>query len=125
MHETDDVTLAATVVETPRCLDCAYCLFGLPEPRCPECGRAFDLTDPSTYSTKPPLIRWRLWLPGLLLAIGLGLVIFLVIIVGGLGIGWAATLAAPACIGIILGYRCRVRPLAYVLLILTVLLLDA
>lgn len=24
------------------CPNCGYCLFGLPEPRCPECGRQFD-----------------------------------------------------------------------------------
>ena len=24
------------------CKGCGYCLRGLPEPRCPECGRAFD-----------------------------------------------------------------------------------
>ena len=24
------------------CADCGYLLFGLTEPRCPECGRAFD-----------------------------------------------------------------------------------
>lgn len=122
MRETDDLILDSPTAEAPRCLDCAYCLLGLPEPRCPECGRAFDLTDPSTYSTKPPLIRWRLWLPGLLLAIGLGVVIFLAILVGGLGIGWAWTLATPVCIGIILGYRCRVRSLAYILLVLTALI---
>ena len=121
MHEADDVTFDTQLEDAPRCLDCAYCLIGLTQPRCPECGRPFDLTDPSTYSTKPPFVRWRLWLPGLLLAVGLGLVVFLVIIVSGLRIGFAATLAAPVCIGIVLGYRCRVRPLAYVLLVLTAL----
>ena len=121
LRSLSDVTMDTQLADSPRCLDCAYCLFGLTEPRCPECGRPFDLADPSTYSTKPPLIRWRLWLPGLLLAIGLGLAIFLVITVAGLGIGWAATLATPVCIGSILGYRCRVRPVAYGLLVLTAL----
>lgn len=109
------------MADTPRCLDCAYCLFGLAERRCPECGRPFDLADPTTYSTKPPLVRWRLWLPGLVLAMGMGLVVYLVVFIAGLGIGWAATLAVPVCIGIILGYLCRVRPVAYVLLVLTAL----
>ena len=121
MHEADAEIIDTQAADTPRCLDCAYCLFGLPDSRCPECGRPFDLTDPSTFSIKPPLVRWRLWLPGLLLATGMGVVIFLVILIGGFGIGWAATLATPVCIGIILGYRCRVRILAYVLLVLTAL----
>jgi hypothetical protein len=32
-----------------RCLGCGYDLRRLPENRCPECGRAFDLADPETY----------------------------------------------------------------------------
>jgi hypothetical protein len=28
-----------------RCLECGYLLQGLPEPRCPECGRAFSASD--------------------------------------------------------------------------------
>ncbi len=35
-----------------RCIGCGYQLIGLPEPRCPECGRAFDPADPGTFSTK-------------------------------------------------------------------------
>ena len=34
--------------EPPQCRECGYILIGLPEPRCPECGRAFD----------PELITW-------------------------------------------------------------------
>jgi MFS family permease len=26
----------------PRCANCGYLLYGLPQPRCPECGRKFD-----------------------------------------------------------------------------------
>ena len=33
-----------------RCLGCGYILDGLPEPRCPECGRGFDPDDASTYA---------------------------------------------------------------------------
>ena len=36
-----------------RCLDCGYILDGLPEPLCPECGRAFDPNKPETYVVKP------------------------------------------------------------------------
>lgn len=32
-----------------RCLGCGYILNGLPENRCPECGRSFDPDDPETY----------------------------------------------------------------------------
>lgn len=33
------------------CIDCSYDLRALTEPRCPECGRAFDPDDPATYRT--------------------------------------------------------------------------
>jgi hypothetical protein len=32
-----------------RCLNCRYILEHLPEPRCPECGQAFDPSNPDTY----------------------------------------------------------------------------
>jgi hypothetical protein len=32
-----------------RCLSCHYDLKNLPENRCPECGRAFDPNDPTTF----------------------------------------------------------------------------
>ena len=32
-----------------RCLDCHYSLENLTENRCPECGRPFDPTDPTTF----------------------------------------------------------------------------
>lgn len=41
------------------CKQCGYCLYGLPENRCPECGRAFDPTDKRTYRKCPPTRRWR------------------------------------------------------------------
>jgi len=34
-----------------RCLTCSYILKGLAEHRCPECGRAFDPGDATTYVT--------------------------------------------------------------------------
>jgi len=37
------------------CLGCGYSLVHLPEPRCPECGGAFDLGDPFSYArVRPP-----------------------------------------------------------------------
>lgn len=66
--------------EFKRCLGCGYILNHLPEPRCPECGRAFDPHDARTYFTKkwsglpifimalaaallllPPLVRFKRW----------------------------------------------------------------
>ena len=41
----------APVRSTKYCLDCGYPLDGLPEQRCPECGRKFDIKEPCTYST--------------------------------------------------------------------------
>jgi hypothetical protein len=35
-----------------RCLGCGYILDGLPENRCPECGRRFDPSDLRTYLLK-------------------------------------------------------------------------
>jgi len=32
-----------------RCIDCRYSLVGLPEPRCPECGRTFDPSDLQSF----------------------------------------------------------------------------
>lgn len=64
------------------CLTCGYSLRGLADPRCPECGRAFDLADPNTFlsarSLKPgginrgirPYVVWLLLM--LLLAGWLG-----------------------------------------------------
>src|SRR5688500_11540189 len=45
------------------CVGCNYPLWGLPTPRCPECGREFDPLDPSTMIMgRPlsPLARWAL-----------------------------------------------------------------
>lgn len=39
----------------PRCLGCDYLLHGLPENRCPECGRPFDPARPETMAVRRPL----------------------------------------------------------------------
>lgn len=58
------LTLVALAPEVaPRCLGCDYALSHLPEPRCPECGRAFDGTDPRTYHRGRPMPPWlKAWL---------------------------------------------------------------
>jgi len=39
------------------CRQCGYRLNGLAAPRCPECGSAFDLSDPRTYAVANPAAR--------------------------------------------------------------------
>jgi hypothetical protein len=49
----------AEILENAHCLGCNYPLRGLPESVCPECGRAFDPDDTSTYRHGPWRPRWR------------------------------------------------------------------
>jgi hypothetical protein len=39
---------------------------GLDSDRCPECGRAFDLSIPTSFTYKPPFVLLRYWMPALL-----------------------------------------------------------
>ena len=103
-----------TQVGVPRCLGCGYVLENLPNTTCPECGRGFDFDDPDSYTLKPPFVRWRFWVPGLMLALGGGMALYLVV-VGLSGFGMASTLVLPACVGAIIGYSCRVRVFLIVL----------
>jgi hypothetical protein len=98
-HETD---------RPPRCLSCAYVLTGLDGLRCPECGRHFDPRDPRTYTTKPPFLAWKFWLPGFSLAlIGASIGAAALLMMGN----WGASLwfAVPFAAGSLLGYRFRSR----------------
>jgi hypothetical protein len=59
------------------CRRCSYPLIGLAEPRCPECGTGFDLTDRRTFRRRPksPLRRGAAWATiVVLLSMGIGLV---------------------------------------------------
>ena len=47
-----DITLARSHSSDMRCKTCGYRLKALPEERCPECGRRFNISDPSTYVTR-------------------------------------------------------------------------
>jgi hypothetical protein len=47
--------------DTAVCLGCGYLLRGLPKSVCPECGRAFDPADPSTYRDRAAVPKWRRW----------------------------------------------------------------
>jgi hypothetical protein len=44
------------------CLGCDYHIDGLPEPRCPECGRKFDPADPLTVNEGRPLGDFGRWM---------------------------------------------------------------
>ena len=44
------------------CRGCDYDLRGLPEPRCPECGRPFDPASPKTFRLRPRRQRLRRYL---------------------------------------------------------------
>jgi hypothetical protein len=52
--------------ETPLglCLDCNYPLWGLPTPRCPECGREFDPLDPKSMNMGRSLTAFARWAMG-------------------------------------------------------------
>ncbi len=90
-----------------RCMTCYYVIENLPENRCPECGQPFDLNDEFTFVRKPPFVRWRLWMPGMLLALTCGTITTSVLLLYG-STGWAVTLGVPVAIGAILGYLCRI-----------------
>ncbi len=47
---------------TATCRGCGYLLRGLIEPICPECGRAFDPSDPTSYVPDPSVRNRRRWI---------------------------------------------------------------
>jgi hypothetical protein len=59
-----------------RCLGCSYALDGLPEARCPECGRTFDPSKPATFRREAgPRPEWhRAFLRAILLGAAAGVV---------------------------------------------------
>src|SRR4051794_11931117 len=89
----------------PRCLQCHYVLRGLPEPRCPECGRFFDPGDPLSYPVKPPLVFWRYWLPPLVMTAAACAIWALLYRTAGVGV--AATVITPFALGGLVGYATR------------------
>src|SRR6266446_4734126 len=101
-----------------RCLACYYLLRDLGEARCPECGRPFDPKNPRTFTTRPPFVRWKFWLPSLLLSIAGGLLIWIVLFASA-GVGVASTIVVPFSIGSVIGYTCRVRTFTKVILALS------
>lgn len=41
----------------PRCARCGYPLLHLPQTRCPECGKSFDLSDPTSFRPPPRIVN--------------------------------------------------------------------
>jgi hypothetical protein len=48
-HSSSDRIARMSREQHKRCLGCGYILDGLPENRCPECGRRFHPDDPATF----------------------------------------------------------------------------
>ncbi len=65
-------------MENARCLGCGYSLYGLPANVCPECGRAFDPLDVTTFDSRTPATRRRKWIVRGIVVACLGLVYFAV-----------------------------------------------
>lgn len=107
--------------QPPRCLSCAYVLRGLDDFRCPECGREFRPDQPQTYTTKPPFLAWKFWLPGFVLALG-GAAIGALILLKMTNWGWSLWFAVPFAAGSLLGYRFRAHWWVLAMLILTLVL---
>ena len=58
MPEVIEVATQIDVPEGALCLGCNYPLRGLPEARCPECGRTFDPSNSWTMNTGRPMPAW-------------------------------------------------------------------
>ena len=63
------------------CLDCGYLLRGLPEEKCPECGRPFDADDPNTYEIPEAEKQFRVT-PSNLAGTGMGVYICCLLVLG-------------------------------------------
>ena len=77
------------------CIDCEYELQGLQAGCCPECGRAFDPGDASSYVQRGELMRTR-WLSRLL---GRGILACGCVPLLANGCGFASLIAARASLG--------------------------
>jgi predicted RNA-binding Zn-ribbon protein involved in translation (DUF1610 family) len=58
------------------CLGCGYRLHGLPEARCPECGRDFNPDDPSSVDASPRRAYRRKWMRRGVLAVTIAAILF-------------------------------------------------
>ena len=102
------------------CLGCGYCLEGLSEDRCPECGRSFEPNGPGTFALEPTLGLWRRPGVGLLVfsLLGLGLLVIgrerpmggLPLITLGLMVETCVLIAAVSALITSKWYRCSPYP---------------
>lgn len=94
-------------VPAKRCRACFYVIDHLGAAgECPECGAPFDLNDESTFTVHPPFARWTFWLPGLLTAVILGLISY-ILCIQWFGYTRSSAVGVPLSCGILLGYRTR------------------
>lgn len=104
----------------PCCRHCGGDLTKAREPRCPECLVRFDPADSRTW-TSPMFLRWKFWLPGIVMAMVSGFA--LLVLAAKLGsFGYGLAVAVPVSVGITLGYAVRVRVLVLALVATTVAL---
>ncbi|MCX5660969.1 MAG: hypothetical protein NTW19_14790 [Planctomycetota bacterium] len=104
-------------IAPPRCLGCKYPLVGIDHPSCPECGRVFVPENPTTYSRKPPFIFLQYWLPGLLAAVTVGVLMTSWFALTN-NIGVAASVAVPVSMGVLVGYGVTGRMIARLVAVL-------
>jgi len=88
-----------------RCLNCGYDLRGLPKNRCPECGRAFDPSDRSTFIALLPDGRRPLAYAGVSVAAWIISAAVVLIISGSPAAvsEWSNTPFIPAIAGMLIG----------------------
>jgi hypothetical protein len=88
------------------CLRCGTEIEANEPPDCGQCGLQFNPNDPDTYRTTQMPLRWKSWLPGLLLSVVIGVGTYSLVLQTG-EMGWALFFAVPVSFGAILGYTVR------------------
>jgi hypothetical protein len=81
-------------------------LFDAGPPKCPRCGRPYVPDRPETYAAAPMPLRWRFWVPGLVVSILSGVSAYMVIR-GDAVMGYTLFLGVPLAAGAVLGYSTR------------------
>ncbi|MBC7833929.1 MAG: hypothetical protein H7Y88_02375 [Phycisphaerales bacterium] len=88
---------------------------------CPECGLPYHLLYASMHTLRLPLVRWRLYLPGLAMSVGMSLALAAVMVFGMGNWGAALWLGVPFAMGSMLGYTVRAGKLLMMFLLLSAL----
>ncbi len=104
------------------CIRCQEILYNGPvPPRCSRCLQRYDPADPSTFRDRPMFIRWKFWLPGLLLAVVPGIATYVVLLTmaegqkdrGEAALGLSVFFVLPFSCGALMGYF---TPMAFAIL---------